>query len=309
MAADERVDAPGVRRADPHPRRLLAAQPKRALASPCSLSRYTRYVSVVVVPVRRVRRSTSTRCVGLGYGALKARVARTVPRRSPPAGSERTCTVAVTWYVPGPGCGCVPGSVPETAAAPSRLAVQVPDVRQAYRTGVPGRRQVAGAGTAITGVPLPAHRLTAARSPSGPRRTPAGAHSVAGPAAAGAGVRASGRGGTGRLQAVEARERRRGRPAQDSECPPSYRHGVLPFTPPAAPTPGGHPGAVPGCRPAALEPARPGRGTPAQRPRSSGNRSGPCAQWGPCGANSVPQGPAPSLSGSTTLAPFIVSVR
>lgn len=32
-------------------------------------------------------------------------------------------------------------------------------------------------------------------------------------------------------------------------------------------------------------------------------------QCGPCGANSVPQGPAPSLSASSTLAPLIASVR
>ncbi|MGK5697378.1 hypothetical protein ACSNOJ_31590 [Streptomyces sp. URMC 128] len=141
--------------------------PKRALPSPCSLSRYTRYVGVVVVPGRRVRRSTSTRCVGFGSGALSVSVARTVPRSSTPAGAERACTVAVTSYAPpGPGYDCEPGRVPEATVAPSRLAVQVPEVRHANRTDVPGR-QVAGADTAITGVPLPAHRLTA----SVPRRS------------------------------------------------------------------------------------------------------------------------------------------
>ncbi|CAL9281535.1 hypothetical protein SUDANB51_07720 [Streptomyces sp. enrichment culture] len=69
---------------------------KRALPSPCPLSRCTVYVSVVVAPGRRVRRSTSTRWVGRCFGAVRVSLARTVPRRSTPAGAQRTRTAAVT---------------------------------------------------------------------------------------------------------------------------------------------------------------------------------------------------------------------
>ncbi|MGI3223448.1 hypothetical protein ACRJ4B_05210 [Streptomyces sp. GTA36] len=163
--------------------------PKRALPSPSSLSRETVYVTVVVVFGRSASRSASMRWVATGFGSVRVRVARTVPRRSTPAGDERTWTVPLTSYVPGPGLSLPPGSGPVATVLPSRRRVQVPDVRQVYRTEDPARPQVAGADRDVPTPPPLAHRLTEARCPPSPFRVPAGAQSMAGGGGSGARVR------------------------------------------------------------------------------------------------------------------------
>ncbi len=178
--------------------------PNRALPSPASLSRATVYVSVAVERGRSVCRSTSMRWVATGFGSVRVSVARTVPRRSTPAGDERTRTVPLTSYVPGSGVSRPPGSGPVATVRPSRRRVQVPEVRQAYRTVVPPRRQVAGADSDVPAPPPFAQRPTTARWPPGPFRVPAGEQTVVAVAAGGgSGARCRGAAPAGAPTAVQ----------------------------------------------------------------------------------------------------------